>query len=545
MKRVDELQQRNSELELSLAHAQIELQKLRWQIAALLNEKHLPSSEKISFEQLELILDGGQACGGETAVEPAGPAGGSEPPAVEPKPKKHCPSKKIVIPDVIRVETIEIDPDCIQTCPVTGKPRYFVRWEVSEKVEFVNKHFKKVIIKRAVRAVKLDADDPLPDEPVVTAEMPAAYRVIPGCIAGIELLVYVLVSKYCDHLPLYRIESIFKTRHGVTIDRNLMGHWLKKIARHLEILYESLRIEMLREPYLQIDETMIPLLDPETKGRAKQAYFWVIKKPRGEVLFHFDAKRSLEVPLRLLAGMRGKLQSDGYAVYEALLKACPGSAVSVVALFICWAHARRKIRGALESNGANAAWYLNEIRKLYAVETTAREGGYSSAQREGLRTEKSRPILARIKARLDADQGNPAILPQSPLGKALNYIRERWQYLEAYAMDGNGEVEIDNNEVENAIRPTAIGKKNWLFIGHPKAGQMSATIYTIIENCRINGIDPFTYLTDVLPRIQDHPINRVSELLPRQWAAARSASEEKEAAAGKTTVPPFPAAAAP
>jgi transposase len=521
------------ELKTALDHERFKRRKLEWQISQLLNQKFNPSSEKISVEQLELLLESLNETSTEAAPAPDAAPAAVETPLSEPEPKKRRPSKRTSVPDDIQTEIIEIDPDCNKTCPDTGKPREFVRWEESEKIERVASTFKKVIIKRAVRAVKLEENDPLPSEPIVTAEMPAEYRVIPGCIAGIGLLAHILVGKYCDHLPLYRQESIFKNRHGVIIDRNLMGHWLKRIAQLLAILYEARRLELLNEKYVQVDETYIRMMDPDTKGKAKQAYFWVIKKPGDGVLYHFDAKRSVDVPRQLLAGMKGKLQSDGYGVYEALLKAvAPADGGDPpLQLFNCWAHARRKVKSALESNGPDAAWYLAEIQRLYRLEATAREGGYSKEQREALRAQEARPVLARIKAQLDADEKNPAILPASPLGKGLNYIRERWAYLEAYAQAGNGEVEIDNNEVENAIRPTAIGKKNWLFIGHPKAGQMSAIIYTIIENCRINGIDPVAYLTDVLPRIQDHQVKRVSELLPRQWAAARTAAREQNAAA--------------
>jgi transposase len=518
-------------LTATLENEQLLRQQLEWRISQLLGEKYQPSSEKISVEQLELILEGLE---GETA-ESEEQAETIEKPEIEipEKPKKTYPSKKTVIPDDLPTEIIEVDvPEDQRVCPDTGKPREIIRWEESEKIQWVPGHLKRVIIRRAVRAVKVDESDPLPSEPVVTAEMPADFRVIPGCIAGIGLLVQIMVGKYCDHLPLYRQQSIFEKRHNVKIDRSLMGHWIKKCALSLYILYETLRIELINEGYLQIDETFIKMIDPERKGKAWQAYFWVIKKPGAGVLFHFDPSRGHEVPLKLLSGMEGKLQSDGFGVYEALLNARAKDATTVLTLilFNCWAHARRKVKESLEANGNDAAWYLREIQKLYRVEAKARENNSTHEQREALRAEESRPILAEIKKHLDADVNNPAILPSSPLGKALSYIRDRWQYLEAYAADGNGEVEIDNNEVENAIRPTAVGKKNWLFIGHPKAGQNSAIIYTIIENCRMWNVNPFTYLVDVLPKIQDHPANRISELLPRQWAEQKKREAEQSKA---------------
>jgi len=445
-----------------------------------------------------------------------------------PEKEKHYKSRKSEFPEDLPQEELTVElSESEQVCSDTGKPRELIRYEESIKYEWVAGYFRKVVIRRAVRAAKYTDSDPIPSEPVVTAEMPADFRVIPGCYAGVNLLVHILVGKYCDHLPLYRQQSIFEKRFNVKIDRTLMGHWMKQLAISLTVLYESLRLELMQSGYLQIDETFIKLLDPERKGKAQQSYFWVIRHPEQGVLFKFDHRRSGDVPLDMIPGYKGKLQSDGFAVYESLLKANPEAATRALAiiLFNCWAHARRKVKKSIEANGADAVWYLAKIRQLYAIEAQAREAGCDSAAREKLRKENSRQILADIKSELDKDKNNSRILSQSPLGKALDYMRNRWEYLEAYAQDGNGEVEIDNNFVENSIRPTAIGKKNWLFIGHPKAGQTSAIIYTIIENCRMNQIDPFTYLVDVLPRIQDHSVNRISELLPRQWAENRAKAE--------------------
>lgn len=245
------------------------------------------------------------------------------------------------------------------------------------------------------------------------------------------------------------------------------------------------------------------------------------------MLFHFDPGRNHEVALDLLGDYRGALQCDGYNVYPVIDRK-----TGRVTLFFCWAHVRRKFFEALESGGPVAAWYVAEIQRLYLIEKQARESGLDESDRERLREELSRPVLARIKERLDRDCEDERLLPASPLGKAIHYTLERWSGLERYAKSGSGHIEIDNNGVENAIRPTAVGKKNWLFIGHPKAGQRSAILYTIIENCRLHGINPLEYLCDVMPKIMDHPAKRITELLPRQWKAAReaTAAEPKDSA---------------
>ncbi len=220
---------------------------------------------------------------------------------------------------------------------------------------------------------------------------------------------------------------------------------------------------------------------------------------------------------QMLEGFEGRLQSDGYAAYQTLLRKRDG-----LIAFYCWAHVRRKFVESLEVN-PEAAWYITEIQKLYRVEAEAREADLCHERRGELRSERSRPVLDDIEKRLDRDLSSSDILPSSPLGKAIRYTLPLWEGLVRYADKEHGVVEIDNNLTENAIRPTAIGKKNWLFIGHPKTGQMSAIIYTIVENCRMWDINPMEYLLDVMPRVMEHPADRVAELLPRAWKAAREA----------------------
>ena len=491
--------------------------ELEWKLRQLLGRHFGPSSEKFAPGELDLFAEAVQA----VIAEESGTAG-EAPAAATPGPGRKPRGKRTRFPETLREEIIEVDvPEEQRVCPVTGAERRLMRWEESVKYNLVPAHFVRVVIRRAVRAVSpavLAGPGPDCPEPVVSAEMPAPYRVIPGAVAGCGLLVHLIVSKYCDHLPFYRLEQIFRRRHGVHIDRSTMCHWMKRCVAHLQVLYEAILHELLHGNYLQIDETMIRLMDPDSPGKARNSYFWVIVRPGHGVLFHFDPGRSHQVAVDLLGDFTGRLQSDGYGAYR-----CLASRNTGLELFGCWAHARRKFVEAVDANGPDAVWYVMEIQKLYRVEEEARRAGLDHGARSALRLEKSRPVLESIRRRLDADGLRSAILPASPLGKAIGYTLGQWSGLECYAEPGNGMVEIDNNLVENAIRPTAIGKKNWLFIGHPNAGQQSAILYTIIENCRLHGIDPAEYLEDVLPRIQDHAKSRISELLPRQWKAARDA----------------------
>lgn len=491
-------------------------QEAEWKLQKLLGKYFGKSSEAMDPAQLQLLLEGVEAVAAESAaakVEQT-PGGGEEG-----APRKSTRSKRMGFPEEMREEVLEIDvPEEERVCPDTGKERKLIRWEETTKINFVPAQFVRVRIRRAVRAVSGGYEDALSSQPVITAPMPAAYRVIPNCIAGSGLLVYLMVAKYCDHLPFYRLQQIFKRRHGVDLDRHTMCQWMKRCAVLLGMLYEILRKELVSGNYLQIDETFIKLLDPEVKGKARQSHFWVIKRPGEGVLFRFDPSRGHEVAEELLKGFTGKLQCDGYGAYDALERK-----VGLLTLFRCLAHTRRKFHEALEAHGAAAAWYVAEIARLYRVETQAREAGSDAVRRGELRAAQSKPVLAGIKERLDRDLSSGDILPSSPLGKAVRYALGRWPGLIRYAEPENGEVEIDTNEVENAIRPTAVGKKNWLFIGHPKAGQMSAIIYTIIENCRLHGIDPTEYLLDVLPRIESHPEDRRAELLPAAWKLSQAA----------------------
>jgi transposase len=502
---------RIAQLEAELKAERQRRQEVEWKLRQLLAKYFAKSSEKVDPLQLQLALEGMQAIAAEKASEEI------EASVEQRNRTKSSSSKRSSFPEEMREEIIEVDlPQEERICPETGKERKFIRWEETTKINFVPAQFVRVIIRRAVRAVTLAESDPLPEQRVVTAEMPAAYRVIPGSMAASGLLVFLMIAKYCDHLPLYRLQQIFKSRHRVEIDRATMCHWMKRCAAILGVLYEALRQQLISQNYLQIDETFVRLLDPEVKGKAKQANFWVLKRPGVGVLFHFDKSRSHDVAAELLSGFSGKLQCDGYGGYDVLERKS-----DAILLFRCWAHTRRKFHEALEANGAKALWYIAEVQRLYRIESEARKAGLNPFERGALRAAESKPVLDAIRARLERDLASTEILPSSPLGKAVRYAIAYWPGLTRYAEAEHGDVEIDNNETENAIRPTAVGKKNWLFIGHPNAGQMSAIIYTIVENCRLHGIDPMEYLLDVLPRIEDHPKSKIGDLLPLAWKQAR------------------------
>lgn len=523
-KKEAELDKKEAELDETEAALKLE-HALRvdaeWKLKQLANKYFGSSSEKIDPAQLQLLLEGieAEAALGDSHQDEEG-KGDGEGRAGSSRGRKRSSFPEEMIEKVVEI----LLPEDKRCCPDTGAELKIIRWEETTKYNYVPGHFERVLIRRAVYAPAKPVEEEGEDTSKgatspITAEMPAAYRAIPGCMAAPGLLAYILTAKYCDHLPLYRIAGMFRRSYGVDINRTTMCHWVKRCADILAVLYEAMRRELLSGNYLQIDETFVKMLDPETKGKAKRANLWVIKVPDGGVLFRFDPSRAHAVAMDMLEGFEGSLQSDGYSVYQTLL-----GKVRNLTPFYCWAHVRRKFVEALEANGSDAAWYVAKIQKLYRIEERARNDGLDHGGRTSLRQREAQPILLEIKARLDRDLGNPEVLPSSPLGKAVRYALPLWAGLQRYTEAGHGMVEIDNNLTENAIRPTAVGKKNWLFIGHPKAGQTSAIIYTMVENCRMWDIDPLEYFADVLPRVMDHTASKVAELLPKQWKQARVAT---------------------
>jgi hypothetical protein len=279
----------------------------------------------------------------------------------------------------------------------------------------------------------------------------------------------------------------------------------------LKPIYEQIRTGVMAGGYVQVDETPIDYLEPGN-GKTKQGYLWTGSRPRGDVFFHWETSRAAACLDHVIPStFTGTLQCDGYAGYRAFTKGRD----PVITLAGCWAHVRRKFYEAVESSPRLAGWLLNQIQHLYRIEARLREHHAGPNLRAAVRASQSRPIVQRIERVLIRLKTGRRHLPQSLLGTAIDYALGQWPTLEVYL--AGGRVEIDNNLVENAIRPTAIGKKNWLFIGDADAGQRSAMVYTLIECCRRRGIDPFAYLRDVLTRLPQMTNRQIPEVLPSAW----------------------------
>lgn len=320
---------------------------------------------------------------------------------------------------------------------------------------------------------------------------PAPARVVPGGYASAGLIAWVVISKYLDHLPLYRQEQI-SARWGAPISRRTMCDWVEVAAMWLEPLYRHMHRQLIAGHYLQADETPIRCNDPDhERGQTLQCYLWVISRPRSDVVFAFRQSRSYDQLPSLLGGFRGVLQSDQYGAYASHEKKTEG-----IVRVGCWAHARRRFHDAIDERPKAANLVLRIISKLYRLEAKWDEANVTD-ERAALRKQHfARPLrwLRRIVEAL-AKQA----LPQSQLGKACAYLLNHWDVLIEH--QNHSCTRIDNNLVENAIRPSAIGKKNWLFIGHPDAGQRSAIIYSLVISCRRHDKDPYAYLRDVLRRL--------------------------------------------
>jgi transposase len=479
-----------------------EIKFLKEKVQYLLKQLFGSKSEKIDPNQLTLLLETqAQMAAAEEAIQEI-----EEVLPVRPRAKRRPLAERL--PDNLPVETVVIEPEEVLADPSSYKK---IGEETMVELDLVPaKFFKRLIIRP--KYVKL-AYRSLP--PIVA---PAPKRLIENSFASVGLLVAIFLAKYVDHCPLYRQEQIFKSRYGVELSRKTMCDWVWSIAHQLAMIYESLRDEIRSSGYMQADETPVPFLDPGN-GKCRTGYLWVYRSMSIGVLFEWFPSRASDCLTKMLSKFAGQLQSDGYAGYDAFYsKPLNQKLRAGVERAGCWAHARRKFFEAREES-LLAAQALADIQKLYRVEAGLREQEADDALRLATRQRESLPILAKIEKDLRAATGH---LPKSLTGKAISYTLGQWERLQTYTRHGH--VEIDNNLVENAIRPTAVGKKNWLFFGSEKAGQTSAILYSLLESCRMLGINPQEYLLDVLPRLPTMTNQTAKLYTPAQWKANRTAS---------------------
>jgi len=344
-------------------------------------------------------------------------------------------------------------------------------------------------------------------EGIITGQLPD--RVIEKGIPSERLIAQMTLDKYVYSLPLHRQIDKYR-RLGVNIPASTASDWLIKGWKHLVPLWELLKLLVSNQKYLQVDESPIKVQDRKHKNGIHQGYMWVYNAPADNlVLFDYQKGRDHSGPKKMLESFKGVVQTDAYTVYESLYSNHPH-----IILVYCMAHARRKFSDALNYDKQKANYVLEQIQLLYKIEQDMREQGLSWENRTQKRQQDAVPILNKIEKWLNDNLYK--VLPKSPLGQAINYTLARWDGLSAYAQ--HGQIEIDNNLVENTIRPLALGRKNYLFAGSHDAAQMTAAMYSFMATCKKNNVNELEWLTDVLHRIQEHKHKDLYQLLPNNWA---------------------------
>ncbi len=413
---------------------------------------------------------------------------------------KH-PVRKPLPADLERREEI-IEPD-----PIPEGSRH-IGDEVTEVLEYIPGE---LYVRRIVRrkyALK-------GGEGVVIGELPTLP--LPKSNAGASLLAHILVSKYQDHLPHYRQIEIFR-REGIHLPASTVCAWNAGGIDLLQPLYDTLRKRVLRSDYIQVDESTIPVMDKDKPGATRKGYHWVVRSPEEKCLFfHYDrGSRGQNVIVELLKDYRGAVQSDGYGAYEIYEKK------DGVLLLGCWAHARRKFEQALGNDPPRAEYAMEQIGRLYAIERRISEENLTKEQIERIRKDKAYPIMRDFEKWLHNNRNIPGSNPKSRINMAIEYALHIYPRLCRYVIDGR--YLIDNNLAENAVRPLALGRKNYLFCHNHESAERTAMIYSLLGTCKVCGVNPTVWLTDVLSRIQDHSAKRLDELLPDKWAQARLAT---------------------
>lgn len=464
-----------------------EIEQLKLLVAKLKRMQFGRSSERLDreVEQLELRLEELQVQA-ELHVVRAGAS-----------PEKRKPVRQ-PLPDHLPREQIVHAPAC--TCPDCGRSMRPIGEDVAEVLDYVPARF------RVIRHVRPKLACP-GCEKIVQSEAPS--RPIARGLAGAELLAHVLVSKYADHLPLYRQSQIY-AREGVELERSTLAEWVGQCFHLLDPLVEALGRYVLGAAKLHADDTPVPVLEPG-RGKTKTGRLWVYvrdDRPAGSkeppaVVFRYAPDRRGVRPAEHLKDFCGVLQADAYAGFNDLYDS------GLIREAACWAHARRAFYDIHEAHRSPiAAEALERIGALYAVEADIR--GSPPSRRTEVRQARAGPLLEALHAWLKHTLVQ--VSKKSALGKAIGYVLTRWTALTRYRDDGS--LEIDNNAAERALRGVALGRKNYLFYGSDAGGERAAAIYSLIGTAKLNGLDPQAYLRHVIERIAEHPINRVEELLP-------------------------------
>ncbi len=472
-------------------------------IEQLLRQTYGRRSEKI--DPAQLLLFAAQAM---EAVAPDAQAEAKVEEPSTPKKKGHGRKKPPLELPHLPLEHPVADAD--KVCAECGGEKKRIGEKISEQLEYAPASLFVIDHIQPVYACPCCQAD------VTVAPKPA--QPIEKGLPGPGLLAHVVVSKYGDHLPLYRQEDIFE-RHGLELSRQTMCGWVMASAHLLEPVVEAMKRSVLESNVIHTDDTPVTARTPGQKG-THQSRFWVYLGDGAHpyTVYDYTPSRKRDGPVAFLDGFFGTqekpryLQADAFGGYDGIYATADEKVQDRVVLEVaCWAHARRKFYDARTSDVTRSHAMLGWIRELYQIERDAKE--LDASQRHALRQEKSKAILDTIENWLDEQQG--AILPKSPSGEAIHYARNNWKALTRYLDDGD--LAIDNNAAENALRAIAIGRKNWMMIGSARGGRAAATLYSLIHSAKRHAIDPFIYLRDLFLRVPTHPNKQIQQLLPDHW----------------------------
>ena len=511
---IDELKRRVRAAEAGLVVKTLEAEKLKLQLARLKRMQFGQSSERIEreIEQLELRLEEIEASAADAApvvtATPGEPAPGAAA-VTGAKPRRQLPEH------LPRVTEMHEPASC--TCPRCGFERMRkVGADVTEVLEYVPGRFEVVRhVRPAYSCAKCEA--------MAQAPMPA--MPIPRAMAGASVLAHIIVSKYVDHLPLYRQAEIY-ARDGLDLDRGRLADWVGKAAWLLRPLADRIGAHVMAGGVIHADDTPVPVLAPG-RGKTKTGRLWVYLRDERHhagpappaVLYRYTPDRKGARCREHLGTFRGHLHADGYSGFAELYRRADGTPAGVCEV-ACWAHVRRGFFEFHKATGSTIAREaLERIGALFDIERTI--AGQSPERRREVRQARAREKLDQLAHWLDAQL---TLIPgKSDLAKAIRYARSRWAALTAYVDDGR--LEISNNAAENAVRPVTLGRKNWLFAGSDSGGERAAVMLTLLRTAKQNGVEPEAWLRDVLGRIGDHPINRIDALLPWNWATPGAAAK--------------------
>jgi len=493
-------QLRIAQLECELHWAQLKIQVLEQRLREHRIRLLGPRSETLSDLQLELLADQEPGVTGEEVEAEAKRAAIPQAPRRERKPH---PGRERLPEHLLRVERLIHCED--KTCVVCGRETSVIGYDESEQLDVERPRYFVRVTKREKRACRSC-------KPGTVAMARLEPRIVEKGLASDAVVIDTVVSKYCDHLPLYRQAAILERETGIEIGRATLDGWVMRVGELLEPVVQTMRKDLLSATYLQADETIVPVQMHDGRGRNHQAYLWQYGKPGGEMVFDFQMGRGREGPLKFLGQWEGILQTDGYQAYDGV----GGPKLVHVG---CWAHARRKFVDAVkvQPNDAEAVKMVLRMDALFVADREARKQELTRAERLEFRRQHTGDWVEEIKQ--TCKTLSRQALPQSTLGKAVTYTLNMWTKLErCFEYE---EVELSNNLAENSMRPVALGRKNWLHVGSAKAGPKVAAILSIVESCRRLAMPVKQYLADVLPGLDRRRLSELAELTPARWSAGR------------------------